>query len=111
MLIGDNEGDLMIFADAEEAESYIEAIDVKEGRWVLYDESGEVLALERTVDRLGREKVKAAKPGNSAGDPTRLRNALVSYLLRLGVQASGPFEKLSVPELVQLVRAEGYGEP
>ena len=73
MLIGDNEGDVILFQGSDEAARYLEGIDVREGRWALYDESGHRLALRVEMDNWGRESVLVGGPSDTLGQEGDLR--------------------------------------
>ena len=76
-IIAENRGDLLIFGSLEKAESYLEAIDVRNDEYVVYDSEGRLLRAAADSD-FG--PVRIAEAENAPTHQEQLRRALISYL-------------------------------
>jgi hypothetical protein len=88
-------GDLDLFASAEDVDAELEAIDVRDGLFVAYDATGRRLRLE-VEGRLG---VRVTQDPAGVRDPQPLERALRHYLQACGVHASA---EASLADLVQV---------
>jgi len=69
-------GDLDMFASTDDVDAELEAVDVREGRYVAYDATGRRLRLGTE----GRWGVAVAEDAGDVRDPDVLAGALRSYL-------------------------------
>jgi hypothetical protein len=88
-------GDLNLFASAEDVDAELEAVDVRDGLLVAYDATGRRLRLE-VEGRLG---VRVTEDPAGLRDPQPLERALRHYLQASGVHASA---EASLADLVQV---------
>ena len=70
-------GDLLIFDSREDAEDYLEAIDVRNNEYTAYDSKGTVLDL--SVDDK-TERVIIRHPSTKAKSPSALKKSLLKYI-------------------------------
>ncbi len=76
----DNFGDILVFQSVEDAERYIEPIDVAHNEYVGYDSEGRLLQLAVTNKRRVSVEIAESEPRHS----DELRRILVRFLARLG---------------------------
>ena len=97
-LIIDNHGDVLVFRSPEDAQWYLEAIDVDNDEYVGYDSQGRLLALTTLV---GRVIVRAAE--EEPLHRSELRDILVDHLCSFGIPRAGlelaPLEELVAKRL------------
>jgi hypothetical protein len=92
-------GDVMMFATADDLTGYLEAIDVKDGAFVVFDATGLQLALSTDG-----EDVYLVRPDQARSDPVALERALVDW----ASQMRGRFDGLpdhATDSLEDLVKA------
>jgi hypothetical protein len=78
-IIVDNYGDTMIFTSIEDAEVYLEPIDVENGEYIAYDSEGRLLELIPTHPRI---TIRCSEQEPMHSD--ELRELLVSMLEETG---------------------------
>ncbi len=107
-IVVSEQGALLLFESVADAERYLEAIDVEDGRYVAYDSEGGVLRLT-TTDELrpmlfgllrAKSKRVIVEAQVAQQDPGKLRDELVVFLGHLGVSAA---ELTDVKPLTALV--------
>lgn len=104
-IIVNESGDADIFDSVEQAEGYLEAVDVNDGRYEAYDSEGRKLLLTATSD--------AVKIQEGEVEPTHadeLRTILINFLVNMGDTDHGlrglSLEKLVTISLLHRVRSE-----
>ncbi|MHB9023919.1 MAG: hypothetical protein ACYC7E_07035 [Armatimonadota bacterium] len=102
-IIVDEHGDLMVFTDIDYAQRYLEAIDVRNGEYIVFDSAGDILDISAINNQVViSEKVE---PENKA---VELKEKLIKYLANIGqVKAiANPekhvLQKMTLDELVAL---------
>ena len=105
------QGGLLFFKSVDDAESYLEAIDVDEGRYTAYDREGKNLRLT-TVDeqrpvlfgvlRAHRRRVRIEPERGDARPAGSLRQELLTYLRGLDIPADQLDESGSLDSLMNL---------
>jgi hypothetical protein len=112
-LVVNENGNLLFFASSDDAERYLEPIDVRNGEYVAYDAEGRVLFLRVETERvpglfgLGSvavERVRVEEAADTTPRPAELRAALLGYL---SDKAPAGAERLPLAELVALAVAAG----
>jgi hypothetical protein len=93
-IIVDEQGTATVFESIEDAERYLEPIDVKNGEYVAYDSEGRLLRLVPTSPRITIENAEL-EPHH----PSEVRNLLTRLLAYTGV----PEEILQKESLKTLV--------
>lgn len=80
-IIVDNFGNLLIFRSADQAERYLEPIDVLNGEYIAYDSEGRLLRLValNDYDRITIEQAESTPHHGGI-----LRDALVKFLVAVG---------------------------
>jgi hypothetical protein len=104
----DNRGDVRFFESLQEAENYVEAIDVVNNEYVGYDSEGRILSLAvkpgstGILGQLGirRNRVAITIDEQRPSHADELRTLLVSFLRRVGV-AQQWLNSASLDELVR----------
>lgn len=94
-IIADNKGDVLVFRSPQEAELYIETVDVQNQEYVAYDSEGRLLRLLA----IKRNKVALELMENEPSHASQLRTLLQKHLVTLGV----PFEWVDEASLTDLV--------
>ena len=94
-IIVSESGDVEAFESVEEAESYLEPIDVEKERFIAYDSHGRLLQLIPSSPRI---RIRAAE--KDARHHRELRNLLTGYLGGVGV-ASDWVNRASLQDLVE----------
>ena len=93
-LFGFCEGWLEVFSSKEKAESYMEAIDVENGEWLLFDRAGKRLDLVVTTEQhrfafLASDKVEICSPvDEEVGNTARFHELLIAHLHRTSEENS-----------------------
>ena len=96
----------MLFDRLEDAERYVEAVDVREGSWVFFDAGGRQLSAEvREEGR--REIVRIVERGAAEIDVVGLRGRLIRMLSGARQDVSGS-ETASIESLIERARRAGY---
>lgn len=93
-IIVDESGDIDVFETIEGAEMYLEAVDVKNQRFVAYDSEGRLLRLLPTMPKVTIEAAEGA-PTHSED----ARQVLIKFLTDVGTPKAG-LEEESLQELV-----------
>ncbi len=93
-IIVDQNGDVMFFGSVEEAEAYIEPIDVKNNEYVAFDSEGRLLRLIATIPRVTIEQAEL-NPAHAE----MLRQTLIQFYENLGI----PENQLRADSLQQLI--------
>jgi len=99
-IIANNRGDVCVFETIENAEKYIEPIDIKNNSWIIYDSEGrllEALVIRRSIF-FRRVVLKACEQ-----EPTHandLRNLLIRFLSRAG-ESTEVIKTCSLPQLTE----------
>ena len=110
-LVVDSGGDISLFRDARALERGLEAIDVQNGEYVVYDSEGRLVALTteevptRVLFGLLRGKAEAVRIASAEPEPahaSELGAKLRAFLERLGEEAS--LSATSLPELIERLR-------
>lgn len=83
IFVKETHGGLLVFQTVEDAESYVEAVDVRNGEYVFFDSGGALLKTDIHARR-GVERVSLQAGEERARDPTRLRMLLEDFLTRSG---------------------------
>ena len=97
----DDHGDLSIFERLEDAEKYVEPIDVSRGDLVAYDSEGRLLRgriVKTWLFGLGRG-VKLELAEDAPQHVLALRQSLIEFLVELG-EPGDVLETESLPELI-----------
>lgn len=105
-IIVDNHGDTNVFSSVERAERYMEAADVEDGEYLVFDSEGHVL--EPTVSADGHVKLRAAHSGTSFAP--QLRWALIDMLQHAGVSAR-QLDGAALQDLLSRARTCEMGAP
>jgi hypothetical protein len=94
-IVLDNNGDLLFFRDVEQAETYVEPIDVRNGEYTGFDAEGRTLSLSvesrqegGVLGRLGgrSERVAIASDVTTAKHRDQLERDVRDFLRRAGVE-------------------------
>jgi hypothetical protein len=94
-IVLDNNGDLLFFRDVEQAETYVEPIDVRNGEYTGFDAEGRRLSLSvesrqegGVLGRLGgrSERVAIASDVTTAKHRDQLERDVRDFLRRAGVE-------------------------
>jgi len=97
-IIADNRGDLHVFESVDQAERYIEPIDVKNNEWTIYDSEGR--SVEAVITRRWGfpERVVLTARDQIPRHSNELRSRLITFLTRIGKVHDGlaelPLERL-----------------
>lgn len=114
-LVVNENGNLMFFASVQDAERYLEPVDVRNGEYVAYDADGRRLDLSVESERVPAlfgmthddvERVRVRAAGDAAPRPGELRAALLAFLRATGRAPAGT-EGLSLHALVALAAEVG----
>lgn len=85
-IIVNQQGDVMIFEDIKEAESYIEVVDVENEEYVVFDSEGLVLTPRVLEDGI---HVRLLNSSLLDPQPVELAGVLRRMLSQLGVEKTG----------------------
>lgn len=96
-IIVDGEGDVLLFDSVKKAEQYLEPIDVRNNRYVVYDAEGRILRGE-IVRQFLAVRVKLVPVSEAGAATAALRHVLIEFLRRTG-GSSRKLEELSLQEL------------
>lgn len=94
-LIADNKGDILVFRSLQEAEAYIEPVDVQNQEYAVYDSEGRLLRLIA----IKRNKVVIEPMEDEPSHAFQLQTLLQKHLMTLGLPSEW-VRKASLAELV-----------
>jgi hypothetical protein len=98
-IIADDFGDLLIFDSLKKAESYLEAIDVKQRDYPVYDSEGRRLSARVVKDGKKPERVAIVEPDKEPRHESELRALLIAFLDKV-LQPRENLESLPLQELI-----------
>jgi hypothetical protein len=98
-IIVDDKGDVSIFDSVEQAQRYLEPIDIRNGEYVIYDREGRLLR-GVIVKHFLAERVKLEPASEPGAATTRLRQVLVDFLVRVGPRMEKKLDQMSLEDLL-----------
>lgn len=107
-LVLSENGDVLLFASREEAEAYLEPIDVQNQEYRGYDAAGRLLAFQVTTEevpillglfKVSRERVRVEVAERLPSHQAEVQSILAGALLRMGIAE----DRVRRAELAQLV--------
>lgn len=107
-IIIDNFGDLLVFNSVEDAQNYIEPIDVQNKEYIAYDSEGRLLDIliitekpNRFSSLVGKGEQIVLQPAESEPrHATELHNKLIHYFTQLG-EAPEQLSRATLTDLAQ----------
>lgn len=98
-IVSDENGDINLYPSVEDAEQYMEAIDVRDGVYEVFDSIGNRLAVSAEG-----ETVRIGLDPQQSPDPEELASRLRGRAIRIGADRVGLADPATAP-LAELVNA------